>query len=405
VQRSARDILLSYSPGGGNMVDDGRWVAGQRGAPEGGPGVLGETDGPLAAMYRIVTDFHGGWYGWGGLQESLFILGNFSSVQGGGLAGANNTHPDPDMLPMRADWWGRSQEQDDRGQTIATAWVASGAPLVHAGELPVDATTLRYLTNGMALRVHAAGANRSVRYQGNCSCEGGPASCAIPRGAFPPRPCVATWSVPLANSPDVAAALINLGENFTRVRTRIDALVPAATAAIEVTDVWTSKAVGPFPPSNWFEVSLRPHESVLLLLTAVNPPPAPPPPNVAVVGVPCNASDATQLGWTHDIGSGALTRGGLCLSTEGWDLPLHMRSCGNTSTHQNFTRTGQQFRIDAPAPVKLYPACLQVAGAIGPEPAEVDVYACGSRPQQQFAVDAGAGIISTESSECLAARG
>jgi len=31
-------------------------------------------------MYRIVTDFHGGWYGWGGLQQAIFIAGNFTAA-------------------------------------------------------------------------------------------------------------------------------------------------------------------------------------------------------------------------------------------------------------------------------------------------------------------------------------
>ena len=142
-------------------------------------------------MYRIVTDFHGGWYGWGGLQQSLFIQGNFSAAN---LTGANGTFPDPDMLPMGPDWWGRSVEQDDRGQTIATAWIIARAPLMHAGGLPADPKTLRYLTNADALRVHATSTGgQPVRYDGNCTCVGGDGSCTIPhgRGFFPAAPCVA----------------------------------------------------------------------------------------------------------------------------------------------------------------------------------------------------------------------
>ena len=74
----------------------GRWVAGQATAPTpGGEGVTGPSEDPLGTMYRIVTDFHGGWYGWGGLQQSLMIQGNFSAA---GLNGANGTWPDPDMV-------------------------------------------------------------------------------------------------------------------------------------------------------------------------------------------------------------------------------------------------------------------------------------------------------------------
>jgi len=54
----------------------------------GGEGVTGPSEDPLGTMYRIVTDFHGGWYGWGSLQQSLFIQGNFSAA---GLAGRDGT--------------------------------------------------------------------------------------------------------------------------------------------------------------------------------------------------------------------------------------------------------------------------------------------------------------------------
>jgi hypothetical protein len=77
VNSSTRALTLSYSPGGGNSVVDGAWVAGQRAEPT--AHAAGGGDGALGSMYRIVTDFHGGWYGWGGLQQSLFIQGNVST--------------------------------------------------------------------------------------------------------------------------------------------------------------------------------------------------------------------------------------------------------------------------------------------------------------------------------------
>jgi alpha-galactosidase len=63
VRKHPKPIALSYSPGGGNTVAAGRWVAGQATAPtDGGEGVTGPSTEPLGTMYRIVTDFHGGWY-------------------------------------------------------------------------------------------------------------------------------------------------------------------------------------------------------------------------------------------------------------------------------------------------------------------------------------------------------
>ena len=83
VKNSPTEFVLSYSPGGGNQPSDGAWVASNQ----------------MATMYRITTDFHGGWYGWGGLQQAIFIAGNFTD---GNLYGSNGTHPDHDMLPLGA---------------------------------------------------------------------------------------------------------------------------------------------------------------------------------------------------------------------------------------------------------------------------------------------------------------
>jgi hypothetical protein len=149
VDKLDRDIVLSYSPGGGNSAENGSWVA----------------EGQLASMYRMVTDFHGGWKP---LVQNLFAAGNFSAH---GLFGRNGTWADLDMLPMGAGWWGKSQEQDDRGQTIAALYMLVGSPLMHAGTLPLDATTLGFLTNADALQLHTTGTNqRVVAYTGNCSC-------------------------------------------------------------------------------------------------------------------------------------------------------------------------------------------------------------------------------------------
>lgn len=251
VERRAEDVLLSYSPGGGNTVDDGAWVAETR----------------RGGMYRIVTDFHGGWYGWGSLQQSLFIQANFSAA---GLAGANGTWPDPDMLPMRADWWGRSQEQDDRGATIFTAWTLSGAPLMHAGELPADPRTAAFLANPTAARIHG-GADRSTGvskyYDGNCSCVGDATHCTIPRDVFPERPCVAVWAAAVDGA-STAAAAFNLGENATTAPFDLARILDSPTGtALKVEDVWSGASLGTFPRDAVLNVTLRPHASAFFLLS------------------------------------------------------------------------------------------------------------------------------------------
>jgi hypothetical protein len=182
------EVALSYSPGGGNQPKDGDWVA---------------RNG-LATMYRVLTDFHGGWYGWGGLRQALFIAGNFSSAQGafGDLSTvrANGTFPDLDMLPLSAGWWDGSDERNpdkaDRGATIATLWMMARSPLMHAGPLPSDPTTLGYLTNAGALAVRASAApRRIVGYDGNCTAKDSV------RGVQVGAPCVQKWATAVVAPP------------------------------------------------------------------------------------------------------------------------------------------------------------------------------------------------------------
>ena len=130
------------------------------------------------------------------------------------------------------------------------------------------------------------------------------------------------------------------------------------------------------------------------------------------MGVVCNATDATQHGWSYDAVAKQIKHGGLCLSTVGWDVPLNLDACSKSGSYQNFsfdTSTGL-FHINAPAAdKKLYPACLQVgAGAIS----KADVYKCNAaNPAMLFDVDADDGLIrsraqwpSLKGYECLAAR-
>ena len=74
VRARPEPLVLYYSPGGGNSPADSMAVA------------AGQT----ATFYRTLTDFHGGWADWGGLQQAIFIAGNFTAA---GLHGANGTWP------------------------------------------------------------------------------------------------------------------------------------------------------------------------------------------------------------------------------------------------------------------------------------------------------------------------
>lgn len=85
VKARPEELVLYFSPGGGAQPAEARRIV---------------ADNQLATFYRTITDFHGGWFDWGGLQQAIFIAGNFTAA---GLHGANGTWPDLDMMPIDRD--------------------------------------------------------------------------------------------------------------------------------------------------------------------------------------------------------------------------------------------------------------------------------------------------------------
>ena len=128
----------------------------------------------------------------------------------------------------------------------------------------------------------------------------------------------------------------------------------------------------------------------------------------SVLGVTPDPHDKTQTGWTVSStntgqASPSIRHGGLCLATTGWDNPLFLTQCGNISTYQAFAYNSdtKQFSIMAPAPTKLYEACLQGSTPMG----KIDVYRCTSTNlNEQWVVDTEAGTICNAAGVCLAAR-
>jgi len=286
VKARAEPISLYYSPGGGAMPSDGAWVA----------------DETMATFYRTITDLDGAdWYDWGGLQQAIFVSGNFTER---GLHGANGTWADLDMSPLDASWWLGGEpfpgERRDRGQTLATLYSVGRYPLFSSGVLPLDDLTASYLTNPAALalnrRVEGAAAT-TVSYAGNCTCVGGAGSCTIPHGPgdHPRDPCVATWAVSLAPAAAAAAAaaaaeaeaegrgaaapsplagalaavaLFNIGEDAANSTTLFASLGLPPQGSFAVDDIWTGKRVGVYPGSGGFVLEVRPHASFLLSVSA-----------------------------------------------------------------------------------------------------------------------------------------
>ena len=174
-----------------------------------------------------------------------------------------------------------------------------------AGKLPLDPTSLKYLTNPLALQINqqkqpgstgggdgTQAAAHSIHYTGNCTLAHG----SIPRDFFPAQPCVQLWA---RGGPDATTvggsssassfasvmvlALINMGENATTVvptdsPALAAAMTPAPPAAAAAggggqrgsrgrgswlgVDVWSGEAVQASE-----EIALRPHASRLLRFT------------------------------------------------------------------------------------------------------------------------------------------
>jgi alpha-galactosidase len=267
VQKRQEPIILYYSPGGGATPTDSQWA----------------VQNQIASFYRTITDFHGAWHDWGGLQEIFFISGNFTTAIPN-LFGANDTWPDLDQIPLDVNFWNGNDnliELQDRGQTIATLWMIGRYPLFSAGLLPLDPLTVSYLTNPIALSVNARVESKSnptkILYTGNCTCVGSLTSCIIPHGPndHPVNPCIAKWVavVPSSDSSSnfTALALFNIGEDITfKTSTSFSDLnLPnLPTVQYRVTDIWTGVVEGVFSGDQDIVIeNLRPHASRLFQVT------------------------------------------------------------------------------------------------------------------------------------------
>jgi alpha-galactosidase len=264
VRKRPEPIILYYSPGGGNTPEDSQWVA----------------QNQMASFYRTITDFHGQFYDWGGLQEIIFIAGNFTTASPS-LFNANGTWPDLDQLPMDINFWLGSDEVElrDRGQLIATLWMIGRYPLFSAGLLPLDLLTVEYLTNPIALSINARQEllNKPTRiiYNGNCTCVGNIASCIIPHGPddHPGDPCISKWAAYVPSSNFTAFAIFNIGEDIAlSISTSFDelGLQSSPQDRYRIIDVWTSVVIGDFSGDEVVVIdNLRKHASIFYQIYAI----------------------------------------------------------------------------------------------------------------------------------------
>lgn len=132
------------------------------------------------------------------------------------------------------------------------------------------------------------------------------------------------------------------------------------------------------------------------------------------VAVPCNASDATQLGWsftggalrrdaaaaaglpTYDKTTTAATLS-LCIDSLGGPSALRLTSCVYLQPSQTFSRTKWTAYEQAGK-------CLDVYQPDTPSYRRVDLYRCNGGDNQQFALTAAGQLAAANAHECVAAR-
>jgi alpha-galactosidase len=195
IRESPRELVLLLSPGDGLRLSDAEAV----------------VAGCRATAYRATSDFHSGpasqypaalTY----LADAAFTAANFSL-----LSGRNGTFVDLDMIDLGADspWHGTPAAAQH-----AAIWLMARSPLMFAGALPADASTLNLVANHLGLGIHAASSSLSAAYQGDCTCTPNARAqfaCTLRNAAGAP-PCVAVWHAALPGAPSCRAlALLNLG--------------------------------------------------------------------------------------------------------------------------------------------------------------------------------------------------
>ena len=209
VRKVDRPMVLSLSPGGGMTTESAAWVADQPGglAPPGS-----KSTGVKASMYRITGDFHSAQTPL--LSEHAFVVGNMSDTamgRGKGLIGPNaGVWADQDMIDLGSDsdFFGTPA-----AQLHATMWMMGQSPLMYAGDLPTDPSTMNLLTNPLALMINEHSSGLQVAYQGDCACNNlkkhGNMCRLLNDPATPP--CVAVWWSAIKGSQCTALAVLNIG--------------------------------------------------------------------------------------------------------------------------------------------------------------------------------------------------
>eukprot|EP01048_Picozoa_sp_COSAG05_P018594 COSAG05_NODE_2745_length_2693_cov_1.756361_2_plen_314_part_00 len=275
VEAQARDITLSWSPGGGMSLDSAAWMTDTTGPQAAPPNVTSPT-GVRGSMFRATGDFHSKPVSWvDGLGEHLFVLGNLSTRQ---LLGVNHSFADSDILDLGHDsaFFGTPA-----AKLHAAMWMMAKSPLMYGGQMPItDEATLNLVTNQLALQINAySSPDLKVRYQGDCSCRPKSGFACHPHNVPGALPCVATWWSTLGKCK--AVAVLNVGA-VTAPDIDVSFAEIGVAAAAVVTDVYANKTWeatgaakagddGADASSSGFKVSVPAMGAALLIVSPESP--------------------------------------------------------------------------------------------------------------------------------------
>jgi hypothetical protein len=127
---------------------------------------------------------------------------------------------------------------------------------------------------------------------------------------------------------------------------------------------------------------------------------SPPPPTTGdyVLAIPCNASDATQHGFTYDAGARAIRFSGKCVDAlDG--VQVMLAPCTGSPAQTWAYNSTSGYMVD-----KKDGLCLDVVANAPPGGPGVQTYGCHGAKGQNWTLAAGARTISASDGFCLASR-
>ena len=204
-----------------------------------------------AQMWRISGDIWDHWKPWPNASWSQGLLGQFDLASKWVPDVVSGHWPDADMLPLGylgpRPGEGKARQTDftkDEERTLMTLWAMLRSPLIMGGNLThMDEWTTSLLSNEEVLAVdqHSTG-NRALINE----------------------PTRAVWTAAPADGAGQYVALFNLSDSPQTLEFKLSDLSLRPQTTYRQRDLWEHRDLG---PAGRLKVPLRPHASVLYLLT------------------------------------------------------------------------------------------------------------------------------------------